>query len=112
VCSPKQRSLACARPISASFRVIRLHDQSFLVERQKVARMEPVDKPRTEKAHTFLDLSIDAPRSPVHEGKNQEVKCNIFGGLTFLHAMFLVLYARIFASISVTLSFLRLRVCA
>jgi len=64
--------------------------------------MEPVDKPRTEKAHTFLDLSIDAPRAPVHEDKNQVVKCNSFCGLTFLHAMFLVLHARIFASISVT----------
>ena len=74
--------------------------------------MEPVDKPRTEKAHTFLDLSIDAPRSPLHEDKNQVVKCYSCCGLTFWHAVFLVLHARIFASISVTLSFLRLRVCA
>jgi len=38
----------------------------------------------------------------VHEDKNQVVKCNSFCGFTFLHAMFLVLHARIFASISVT----------
>ena len=74
--------------------------------------MEQVDKPRTEKAHTFLDLSIDAPRSPVHEDKNQVVKCNSFLWSHFLTGHVFVLHACIFASISFTLSFLRLLVCA
>jgi len=36
--------------------------------------MQQVNKPRTEKAHTFLDLSIDAPRRLMHEDKNQVIE--------------------------------------